>query len=494
MRPGDLVFVSGTYFNEQRKQQRHGMVHVEIWLGDGEKTVGARWQKGRVEIHESYQFVSKSYHSMQYHFRSIDTWLNGICRSYCPEHEWEVAHQFTPGKYSIFSTEQDESCGEEDEEGGGGGGDERGEKEGSGEEDGGRSEATSPPDKVQSLSPLAKCPPVSASGKSVSHHSRSRASARGSARTFAVCGGNAAPLVCEALRSKGWVQLEDTSSTAFTLKWTEISKHINYKEFREGEQIVNHFPNISLLTTKIGLLESLRAMQRLQSAAGARGLRVASFLPDTYRLDREEERAEFTRVYSSGELWICKPTGANQGKGIFLVRDLQQVLDRLEGDEKHCKIASRPTPRIAQRYITPPLLLGGRKFDIRVYMLVVAAQPYVVLYGDGYVRLSCASYNAASHDLTVHLTNQFQQKKHPDYSTMREDTVWDYRKLAEHLTKEHSLPPDWVTSTLIRKMKAIMSTCFQSVRHKLSHRVGFFDLLGFDFMLDSQLNVRATHL
>ena len=75
------------------------------------------------------------------------------------------------------------------------------------------------------------------------------------------------------------------------------------------------------------------------------------------------------------------------------------------------------------RYITPPLLLGGRKFDIRVYMLVVAAQPYVVLYGDGYVRLSCASYNAASHDLTVHLTNQFQQKKHPDYSTMREDTV-----------------------------------------------------------------------
>ena len=41
-----------------------------------------------------------------------------------------MAHQFTPGKYSIFSTEQDESCGEEDEEGGGGGGDERGEKEG----------------------------------------------------------------------------------------------------------------------------------------------------------------------------------------------------------------------------------------------------------------------------------------------------------------------------------------------------------------------------
>lgn len=47
--------------------------------------------------------------------------------SYCAEHEWEV-HQFTPGKYSIFSAEEDQSCGEEEEEGGGGGG-ERGEEE-----------------------------------------------------------------------------------------------------------------------------------------------------------------------------------------------------------------------------------------------------------------------------------------------------------------------------------------------------------------------------
>lgn len=43
-----------------------------------------------------------------------------------------------------------------------------------------------------------------------------------------------------------------------------------------------------------------------------------------------------------------------QGKGIFLVRDLQQVLDRLESDRRNCKIASRPTPRIVQRYSIIP--------------------------------------------------------------------------------------------------------------------------------------------
>ena len=56
------------------------MVHVEIWAGDGEKTLGARWQRGAVQVHDSYKFVSKTYGNMTYHFRSIDTWLMGICR------------------------------------------------------------------------------------------------------------------------------------------------------------------------------------------------------------------------------------------------------------------------------------------------------------------------------------------------------------------------------------------------------------------------------
>lgn len=29
------------------KKQRHNMVHVEVWAGDGDKTIGARWQHGK---------------------------------------------------------------------------------------------------------------------------------------------------------------------------------------------------------------------------------------------------------------------------------------------------------------------------------------------------------------------------------------------------------------------------------------------------------------
>ena len=33
-----------------------------------------------VELHDSYTYESTSYHGMKYHFRSIDTWLQGICK------------------------------------------------------------------------------------------------------------------------------------------------------------------------------------------------------------------------------------------------------------------------------------------------------------------------------------------------------------------------------------------------------------------------------
>jgi hypothetical protein len=56
------------------------MTHVEIWAGDGCKTIGARWNKGKVQVFDHYKFQAKSFHSEQYYFKSIDTWLGGTCK------------------------------------------------------------------------------------------------------------------------------------------------------------------------------------------------------------------------------------------------------------------------------------------------------------------------------------------------------------------------------------------------------------------------------
>ncbi|XP_030393760.1 uncharacterized protein LOC115637062 [Gopherus evgoodei] len=81
MKPGDLIFISGTYFDPERRRQFHDIVHVEIWLGSGERSLGARWKRGRLQIFDSYRFVSPSYGDMEYHFKSIETWLQGTCVS-----------------------------------------------------------------------------------------------------------------------------------------------------------------------------------------------------------------------------------------------------------------------------------------------------------------------------------------------------------------------------------------------------------------------------
>ena len=75
------------------------------------------------------------------------------------------------------------------------------------------------------------------------------------------------------------------------------------------------------------------------------------------------------------------------------------------------------------RYLENPLLLNGKKFDIRAYMLVIAGTPFVLLYHHGYLRLTCEAYEPGSSDLSVHLTNQYVQRKHSSYAEVKEDTV-----------------------------------------------------------------------
>ena len=60
-----------------------------------------------MQYFDSYKFESKAYHSIEFHYRSIDTWLEGICRSYCSTHEWRNWKVFwVPDKKSIFSTDE----------------------------------------------------------------------------------------------------------------------------------------------------------------------------------------------------------------------------------------------------------------------------------------------------------------------------------------------------------------------------------------------------
>ena len=75
-------------------------------------------------------------------------------------------------------------------------------------------------------------------------------------------------------------------------------------------------------------------------------------------------------------------------------------------EEKHKD--GKPMTTIIQKYIEKPLLFKNRKFDIRVFLLVVSQNKRIkgYFYEEGYVRTSSYIYNCNNlSNKCIHLTN-----------------------------------------------------------------------------------------
>ncbi|XP_051806180.1 protein polyglycylase TTLL10 [Acanthochromis polyacanthus] len=237
---------------------------------------------------------------------------------------------------------------------------------------------------------------------------------------------------------------------------------------------------------------------------------MEEFIPTTFRMDLRDEREAFLAQLegvsnNESRMWICKPTGMNQGKGIFLLKSQEDVsafrlkLQHMEDCQANRKVHHRKTQaHIVQHYIQRPLLLNGKKFDVRSYLLIACTAPYMVFFRHGYVRLTCDLYDPSSNNLSAHLTNQYMQKKNPLYSQLKEDTVWSMESFNTYVNDKFQvakcLPRDWVLGVFAKRMQHIMTQCFLAVKSKLDCRLGFFDLIGCDFMVDEDFKVGQTLL
>lgn len=111
---------------------------------------------------------------------------------------------------------------------------------------------------------------------------------------------------------------------------------------------------------------------------------------------REEKRGSFNRCNEEGgveggsqRVWILKPDGGAQGSGLRIVcspNDLPEALARGSSQEGDLFIA--------QEYVANPLLLNDRKFDLRVYVLVLEVHPTLRVFVSrrGLVRFCAEEY------------------------------------------------------------------------------------------------------
>eukprot|EP00968_Pinguiococcus_pyrenoidosus_P019719 scaffold2177_cov272-Pinguiococcus_pyrenoidosus.AAC.12 len=197
-------------------------------------------------------------------------------------------------------------------------------------------------------------------------------------------------------------------------------------------QLICHYPNHYELTRKDLMAKNIKKyMKELQR--DPRNAALEDFIPVTYMLPADYSLfvEEFRR--NPRAMWIMKPTGKAQGKGIFLINKLAQI-------KKWSSVrwASMPLREayVISRYINEPLLIGGRKFDLRLYVLVTCFRPLKVYqYRHGFARFCNVRYTNAAADMDnmfVHLTNVAIQKTADEYNSIH-GGKWHVRNLRLYL-------------------------------------------------------------
>lgn len=147
------------------------------------------------------------------------------------------------------------------------------------------------------------------------------------------------------------------------------------------------------------------------------------FWPETFVLPNDRELLEHRlekgskghrRKSKSGRgrtTFILKPSSASQGDGIFLVQSTS--------DLRRCGALACGS-MVGQRYLANPMLIGGLKFDLRLYVLVSSVRPLRVhLCREGLVRFATSAYEAPQRanlsKATMHLTNYTLNKHSADF-------------------------------------------------------------------------------
>lgn len=311
--------------------------------------------------------------------------------------------------------------------------------------------------------------------------------------------------IYDVLKARGYKETE--SEMDWDLFWCdkewihEVFDHIHL----QPHQKVNHFRNHYELTRKDLLVKNIKRAQRqavrdgLQEEAQGYGRcsPTTFVLPSEYAMFVEE----FKRQQPGGAIWIMKPVGKSQGRGIFLFDKLSQISGWrqdpkwLRKDEEPGRKGKEPEkeeeekkdvePYVVQRYLSDPLLIGGRKFDLRLYVLVTSYNPLTVyMYRSGFARFSHVRFTMDDiSDSMVHLTNVAVQKHNENYDEKR-GGKWDLHKLKMFLLAKED--PERVHQ-LFSEIQDVILFSLLAVQKVVIQDKHCFELYGYDIMISSDL-------
>jgi len=136
------------------------------------------------------------------------------------------------------------------------------------------------------------------------------------------------------------------------------------------------------------------------------------FFPRTFLIPEEVDEFKEYMNDNPGKLFIAKPTSGSQGDGIILIKKWS--------DLPSFSYTTVSNEMVVQEYVEKPLLLDGKKFDLRLYVLISNVKPMIAfLNEEGLARFCTEDYQSPTKDnlrnFYMHLTNYSLNRLSPNY-------------------------------------------------------------------------------
>lgn len=189
--------------------------------------------------------------------------------------------------------------------------------------------------------------------------------------------------------------------------------------------------------------------------------------------------------------YIIKPSMTNQANGISLAKGLQQVVQKVSESDEIALVGGL----VIQHYIEP-WLIAGRKFHLRVFVLLVGnVKAYV--YQPMLSIFSLHNYTRHKDDLEftkAHLTNISHQNIHDSQAQSDCMRLLDEEFTINEIMTSYNMSLDTVKDIVCR-LKEQVNRISASVVEAATSEIDFllrencFEIFGFDFVVDEDRNV-----
>jgi len=182
-------------------------------------------------------------------------------------------------------------------------------------------------------------------------------------------------------------------------------------------------------------------------------------------------------------LWLLKPGSSSRGRGIKVYKTYERVVNRINNLKGNTRLW------VVQKCIENPLIVEGRKFDIRQWVLVTDWNPLTIwCYNECYVRFCVQEYDPKADSRKNHLTNNSVQKKFAEFGDNEiEGNMWSSEEFADYLDGEFG--ENTYLEKIWPQVKKYVKASLMSVQDQVDNRKNSFEFFGYDLMVDQDLRV-----